>query len=162
MHVCLIISSLSSPVAQCVARELLCSNAYGGWLAPRPRHSVRMTYRPSAALRLLGSLRISHNKFLQANKEILKSVKCSPVLHLMIHSPVMNHDMKLKSTLHVTTTSLPILNIMIYSPFESQRWTFQSYHHVFSLDLGHCQGWNSKWKGAYIHFKWCVIVRLET
>ena len=34
----------------------------------RPRHSVRMTYRPSAALLLLGSLRISHNKFLRANK----------------------------------------------------------------------------------------------
>ena len=59
----------SSPVAQCVARRApICSNAYGGWLAPRPRHSVRMTYRPSAALRLLGSLRISHNKFLRANK----------------------------------------------------------------------------------------------
>ena len=27
------------------------------------RHSVRMTYRPSAALQLLGSLRISHKKF---------------------------------------------------------------------------------------------------
>ena len=36
--------------------------------APHARHSVRMTYRPSAALRLLGSLRISHNKFLRANK----------------------------------------------------------------------------------------------
>ena len=51
-----------------VRSELLCSNAYGDWFAPRPRHSVRMTYRPSAALRLLGSLRISHNKFLRANK----------------------------------------------------------------------------------------------
>ena len=37
----------------------------------RPRHSVGMTYRPSAALRLLGSLRISHNKFLRGNKWIL-------------------------------------------------------------------------------------------
>ena len=37
----------------------------------RPRHSMRLTCRPSAALRLLGSLRISHNKFLQANKWIL-------------------------------------------------------------------------------------------
>ena len=26
-------------------------------------HSVRLTYRPSAALRLLGSLKISHKKF---------------------------------------------------------------------------------------------------
>ena len=40
----------------------------GDWFAPRLRHSVRMTYRPSAALRLLGSLRISHNKFLRVNK----------------------------------------------------------------------------------------------
>ena len=30
-----------------------------------------MTYRPSVALRLLGSLRISHNKFLRINKWIL-------------------------------------------------------------------------------------------
>ena len=37
-------------------------------------HSVRITYRPRAALRLLRSLRISHNKFLLANKEILKSL----------------------------------------------------------------------------------------
>ena len=48
--------------------ELLCSNAYGGWFAPCARHSLRMTNRPNTALRLLGSLRISHNKFLQANK----------------------------------------------------------------------------------------------
>ena len=41
---------------------------YGRWFAPCARHSVRMTYRPSAALRLLGSLGISHNKFLRANK----------------------------------------------------------------------------------------------
>ena len=62
----------SSPVAQCVARRApICSNVYGGWFAPRPRQSVRMTYRPSAALWLLGSLRISHNKFLLANKWIL-------------------------------------------------------------------------------------------
>ena len=32
------------------------------------RHSARMTYRPSAALQLLGSLRMSHNKYLCANK----------------------------------------------------------------------------------------------
>ena len=44
------------------------ASSYGGWFVPRPRHSVRMTYRPSTALRLLGSLRISHNKFLRANK----------------------------------------------------------------------------------------------
>ena len=50
------------------AASSICSSAYGGWFAPRLRHSVRMTYRPSAALRLLGSLRISHNKFLRANK----------------------------------------------------------------------------------------------
>ena len=32
-------------VAQCVARQdPICSNAYGGWFAPRARHSVRMTY----------------------------------------------------------------------------------------------------------------------
>ena len=53
------------------AESSICSNAYGGWFAPRPRHSVRMTYRPSAALWLLGSLKISHNKFLRANKWIL-------------------------------------------------------------------------------------------
>ena len=52
-------------------RVPICSNAYGGWFALCARHSVRMTYRPSAALRLLGSLRISHNKFLRANKWIL-------------------------------------------------------------------------------------------
>ena len=37
----------------------------------RPRHSVRLTYRPNAVLRVLRSLRISHNKFLQASKWIL-------------------------------------------------------------------------------------------
>ena len=59
-------------VAQCVARRgPICSNAYGGWLAPCTRHRVRMTYRFSASLWLLESLRISHNKFLQANKGIL-------------------------------------------------------------------------------------------
>ena len=58
------------PVAQCVAQQAqICSNAYGGWFMPHPRHSVRLTYRPSAAL--LGSLRMSHNKFLCANKWIL-------------------------------------------------------------------------------------------
>ena len=46
-------SATSSYMQQCV-----------WWLvAPCVRHSVRMTYRPSAALRLLGSLRISHKKF---------------------------------------------------------------------------------------------------
>ena len=64
--------SQDSPVAQCVARGApICSNAYGGWFAPRAHHSMRMTYRPIPALRLLGSLRISHNKFLRANKWIL-------------------------------------------------------------------------------------------
>ena len=59
-------------MAQCVARQApIGSNVYGGWFAPRARHSVRMIYRPSAALRLLGSLRISHNKFLLVNKWIL-------------------------------------------------------------------------------------------
>ena len=44
---------------------------YGGWFTPRVRHSMRMTYRPSAALRLLGSVRISHNKFLRSiNKSL--------------------------------------------------------------------------------------------
>ena len=63
---------MSSPVAQCIVwRAPVCSNAYGGWFMPRPRHCVRLTYRPSAALRLLGSLRISHNKFLWFNKGIL-------------------------------------------------------------------------------------------
>ena len=41
----------------------ICSNAYGRWFVLRVRHSVRMTYRSSAALWLLGSLRISHKKF---------------------------------------------------------------------------------------------------
>ena len=51
-------SAASSCMQQCV-----------WWLVrARVRHSVRMTHRPSAALRLLGSLRISHNKFLRANK----------------------------------------------------------------------------------------------
>ena len=59
-------------MAQCVARWApICSNAYGGWFAPHPRHSVRLTYRPSATLQLLGSLRISLNKFLWASKWIL-------------------------------------------------------------------------------------------
>ena len=58
----------SSRVAQCVARRAICSNAYGGWFAPRVRHCLRTTHRPSAALQLLGSLRISHNKFPRANK----------------------------------------------------------------------------------------------
>ena len=48
--------------------ELLCSNAYGRWFAPRTRHSVRMTYTSNAALQLLRSLIISHNKSVRANK----------------------------------------------------------------------------------------------
>ena len=62
-----------SPVAQCSAwrGELLCSSAYGGWFVPCARHSVRMTYRLSAALRLFGSLRISHNKFCEPINESL-------------------------------------------------------------------------------------------
>ena len=35
---------------------------------PNARHSVRMTYRPSTALRLLRGFKISHNKFLQTNE----------------------------------------------------------------------------------------------
>ena len=49
----IIIHYLSSSVAQCVARRVtrsICSNEYGRWFVPRVRHSVRMTYRPSAAL----------------------------------------------------------------------------------------------------------------
>ena len=62
---------LSSPVAQGVAwRTPMQQCAYGGWFAPCACHSMKMTYRPSAALQLLGSLRISHNKFLPANKWI--------------------------------------------------------------------------------------------
>ena len=62
----------SSSVAQCIAqRAPICSNTYGGWFKPHPRHSMRLTYRPGTALRLLGSHRISHNKFLRANKWIL-------------------------------------------------------------------------------------------
>ena len=68
-------------MAQCVTRRApICSNAYGGWFAPLPWHSVRITYRPSAALWLLGSL--SHNKFLRANKFILILIK-------MLHSITM-------------------------------------------------------------------------
>ena len=62
-------NTTSSPVVQCVSqRAPICSNTYGDWFAPRARHSVRMAHRPSAALRLLGSLRISHKKFLRVNK----------------------------------------------------------------------------------------------
>ena len=43
-----------------------------------PRHSVRLTYRPSAALWLLGSLRISHNKFLWSSKWILLLIRITP------------------------------------------------------------------------------------
>ena len=66
-------ASASSPVAQCIAQRapIIFGNANGGWFVPRARHSVRMTCRPSTALRLLGSLRISHNKFPRANKFIL-------------------------------------------------------------------------------------------
>ena len=38
-------------------RASLYTNAYGGWFAYHARHSVRMTYRTSAALRLLRSLK---------------------------------------------------------------------------------------------------------
>ena len=56
--------SMSSPMASCVVRRApVCSNVYGCWFAPRVRHSVRLTYRPSGALQLLGSLRICHKKF---------------------------------------------------------------------------------------------------
>ena len=60
-------------MAQYIAwRAPKCSNVYGSWFVPCARHSVRMTYRPtSAALRLHGSLRRSHSKFLRANKWIL-------------------------------------------------------------------------------------------
>ena len=61
-------------VSRGVMRSAASSYAYGGWFAPRVRHSVRMTHRPSAALRLLGSLRISHNKFLRANNKSLPSL----------------------------------------------------------------------------------------
>ena len=44
-------------------RAPICSNAYGRWFAPCVHHSVRMTYRPSTALWMFGSLRISHKKF---------------------------------------------------------------------------------------------------
>ena len=61
--------SSASPVVQCIVeRAPICSNVHGGWFMPHPCHSVRMTYRPSAALRLIRGLRISHNKFLRANK----------------------------------------------------------------------------------------------
>ena len=41
----------------------ICNNAYGRWFAPCACHSVRLSHRPSAALWLLGSLRISHKEF---------------------------------------------------------------------------------------------------
>ena len=65
LHVCHV-----SPVAHVcrLASFSICSNVYGGWFKPHARHSVRMTYRPSAAVRLLGRFKISHNKFLRANK----------------------------------------------------------------------------------------------
>ena len=52
-------SIISPPVAWCIAWCVargapICGNAYGGWFTPHARHSVRMTCRPSAALRLLG------------------------------------------------------------------------------------------------------------
>ena len=60
--------SLSSPVAQCVARRAPMQQCVWWLVRTRARHSVRMTYRPSAVLRLLRNLRISDNKFLRANK----------------------------------------------------------------------------------------------
>ena len=68
------VHNLLPPMVQCVARWApICSNVYGGWVTPCPRHSVRLTYRSSTALWLLRSLRISHNKFLWANKWILNT-----------------------------------------------------------------------------------------
>ena len=41
---------LLSAMALCVALQApICSNAYGGWFSPCPCHSMRLTYRPSAA-----------------------------------------------------------------------------------------------------------------
>ena len=99
-------SSLSSPVVQCVARRApICSNAYGGWFAPCPRHSVRMTYRFSAALWLLGSLRISHNKFLQANKWILS-----------YHGPLTNTQLSLVA-LQMCAWKISCHNLTLLKPY---------------------------------------------
>ena len=82
IHVtCVAFIKSMSPVVQCVVwRAPLCSNEYGCWFAPRPRHCMRITYKPSAALRLLRSIRISHNKFLRANKWILRFLILIPGL----------------------------------------------------------------------------------
>ena len=74
--------------------NLLFLDAYGGWFAPRAHHSVRMTYRPSAALRLVGSLRISHNKFLWANKWIL-ILNPYPYLYYCEHQFDVNKDIQM-------------------------------------------------------------------
>ena len=53
------------------ASSYIWSNMFCRWFTPCARHSVRMTNRPSATLRLLEGLRICHSKFLWANKWIL-------------------------------------------------------------------------------------------
>ena len=74
---------MSSPVVQCVECELLYA-AIRMVAGSHPcSYSVRMTYRPSAALRMLGSLRISKNKFLQANKRILLLPYVTETLHII-------------------------------------------------------------------------------
>ena len=69
----------------------ICSNAYGCWFVPCACHSVRMTYRPSAALWLFGSLRISHNTFLQANKWILPILLKFTVIEHAVTSNANSH-----------------------------------------------------------------------
>ena len=84
---------------------------YGGWFAPRVRHSVRMTYRPSAALRLLGNLEYpTTNSCQPINKSLsLPSVHLHRPIHIslccvtkLLHQQWLQHICVMKGTCWVT------------------------------------------------------------
>ena len=116
---------LSSPVVQCVAQRtsIRCSNLYGGWFTPLARYSVRLTYKSNTALWLLESLRISHNKFLLANKWIL-------ILSLFSFFHVLWKDTRTPS---VNTQSEMDKNISAYNPPSIIRHPSSLCWHPFSL-----------------------------
>ena len=102
---------------------------------PHARHSVRMTYRPSPALGLLGSLRISHNKFLQANKWIL-------ILILILVNPSMQYNALSAWCIVVNCNTEVLIVIIIFIsnpifPFLSEHLnTFRIYSGVGMVYFG--------------------------
>ena len=111
---CNIIVSL----AHCIARRVPMQQCVWRLVHAHARHSVRMTYRPSAALRLLGSLRISHNKFLPANKWILILILI--LINVLVSMPSCGLNMFYKSLCYCTIshnhtwTNSYIMSCLVY------------------------------------------------